>query len=120
MVVVLMVAEKPSLAESLARILSNNTSRSRKGFNGVCSVHEYKGSFLNHRNVHFKFTSVCGHVMASDFPQKYNNWDRVEPRELFYADVIKKEATPNHKMPDFLAKEVRMSPMANYYNRHIT
>lgn len=116
MVIVLMVAEKPSLADSLAKILSNNSYKSRKGFNGVCSVHEFKGSFLEHRNVLFKFTSVCGHILACDFPPKYNNWDRVEPRELFHANVIKKEANPNQKMPDFLAREVNCCLKFVYYD----
>lgn len=76
--IVFMVAEKPSLALSLAKILSNNTCTSRKGFNGACSIHEYKGKF-NGENVNFKMTSVCGHVYSCDFVGKYNNWDKVDP-----------------------------------------
>ncbi|XP_076061845.1 DNA topoisomerase 3-beta isoform X2 [Oratosquilla oratoria] len=75
---VFMVAEKPSLAQSLGEILSNKHCSSRKGFNGACSVHEWNGSFQN-QSVRFKMTSVCGHVMSMDFPGKYNNWDRVDP-----------------------------------------
>lgn len=52
------------------------------GFNGACSVHEWKGIFQN-QNVIFKMTSVCGHVMSLDFPVKYNNWDRVDPVSMF-------------------------------------
>lgn len=73
-----MVAEKPSLALSLAKILSNGSLSSRKGSNGACSIHEWNGSFKGER-VNFRMTSVCGHVMTSDFPPKYNNWDRVDP-----------------------------------------
>lgn len=36
------------------------------------------------RNVRYKMTSVCGHVNSLDFPAKYNNWDRVDPAELFF------------------------------------
>ena len=75
---VLMVAEKPSLAQSLAKILSNGQMTSRKGFNGACSIHEYTGRFHG-ENVRFKMTSVCGHVMSLDFTGKYNNWDKVDP-----------------------------------------
>lgn len=46
-------------------ILTGNMS-SRKGLNGVCSVHEYTGSFIG-QSAHFKMTSVCGHVMTLDF-----------------------------------------------------
>ena len=64
---VLMVAEKPSLAQSLAAILSNGSHHSRKGFNGACSVHEWTGPFNNFGQCKFKMTSVCGHVMSLDF-----------------------------------------------------
>lgn len=40
-----MVAEKPQLAQSLAKILSGGNLHSRKGFNGACSIHEYNGTF---------------------------------------------------------------------------
>uniref|UniRef100_A0A8C1VKJ1 DNA topoisomerase n=1 Tax=Cyprinus carpio TaxID=7962 RepID=A0A8C1VKJ1_CYPCA len=67
---VFMVAEKPSLAQSIAKILSKGSCSSRKGLNGACSVHEYTGSFMG-QNVRFKMTSVCGHVMSLDFIGKY-------------------------------------------------
>lgn len=54
-------------------------------------------------------TSVCGHVMSLDFPGKFNNWDRIDPAELFKCPTEKKEATPKLKMPDFLGKEARGS-----------
>ena len=77
---VLMVAEKPSLALSLAKILSSNSCTSRKGINGACSVHEYSSFFPEIREqCKFKFTSVCGHVMSLDFNSRYNNWDKVDP-----------------------------------------
>lgn len=80
MKVAFMVAEKPSLAQSVARILSHGQMGSRKGFNGACSVHEYTGQFPpTGEQVRYKFTSVCGHVMSLDFIGKYNNWDRVDP-----------------------------------------
>lgn len=75
---VFMVAEKPSLAASLAKILSNGSMTTRKGSNGACSVHEYRGKFQG-EPAFFKFTSVCGHVMTLDFTGKYNNWDKVDP-----------------------------------------
>lgn len=77
---VLMVAEKPSLAQSLAKILSHNHLTSRKGFNGACTIHEFKAKFPPMNELmNFKFTSVCGHVMGLDFTGKYNNWDKVDP-----------------------------------------
>ena len=103
---VLMVAEKPSLAQSIAKILSNGHMNSRKGFNGACSVHEFNGTFQGN-SVKFKMTSVCGHVMALDFHHKYNNWDAVDPVELFSAGTLKKEANPKLNMVKFLEHEAK-------------
>ncbi|KAM9360894.1 DNA topoisomerase 3-beta-1 [Symphorus nematophorus] len=104
---VLMVAEKPSLAQSIAKILSKGNCSSRKGLNGACSVHEYTGSFQG-QSVRFKMTSVCGHVMSLDFIGKYNNWDKVDPAELFSkAPTEKKEANPKLNMVKFLQVEAR-------------
>ncbi|XP_076113744.1 DNA topoisomerase 3-beta-1-like [Mytilus galloprovincialis] len=105
---VLMVAEKPSLAQSIAKLLSNGQMNSRKGSNGACSVHEYRGVFPpTGENVFFKMTSVCGHVYGLDFVGKYNSWDKVDPSELFTGPTHKKEATEKLRMPTFLSKEGR-------------
>ncbi|ALC49738.1 Top3beta [Drosophila busckii] len=103
---VLMVAEKPSLAASLAAILSNGRSVPRRG-NSSCSTHEWSGQFRNEGTVHFKMTSVCGHVMSLDFISKFNSWDKVDPVELFGCPTEKKECNPKQQMRSFLAQEAR-------------
>nr|CAB3267171.1 DNA topoisomerase 3-beta-1 [Phallusia mammillata] len=103
---VLMVAEKPSLALSIAKILSRGALNSRKGLSNACSVHEYSGKFQGDM-VLFKVTSVCGHVMALDFEGKYNNWEKVDPSELFLAPTYKKESNPKLNIIKFLEKEAR-------------
>lgn len=52
-------------------------------------------------------TSVCGHVMSLDFISKYNNWDRVDPIELFTCPTEKKEAMAKLRMPNFLSNEAK-------------
>ena len=42
---VLMVAEKPSFAQSIAEILYEKKCSTKKGFNGACSIHEWNGQF---------------------------------------------------------------------------
>ena len=84
MVVVLMVAEKPSLARSLAEILSRRQCHRRKSMCNACDVYEFDGSFppgdkRGGSHAKFKMTSVCGHVMSLDFIPKYNKWDQVDP-----------------------------------------
>lgn len=103
---VLMVAEKPSLAQSIAKILSNGKVTSRKGLSPACQVYEYLGTFIG-QAAKFKMTSVCGHVMSLDFKSQYNNWDAVEPGELFDAPTRKKEAMENLHIPKFLEAEAQ-------------
>uniref|UniRef100_A0A915M5C6 DNA topoisomerase n=1 Tax=Meloidogyne javanica TaxID=6303 RepID=A0A915M5C6_MELJA len=99
---VLMVAEKPILAESIARILSSGSCETRKGSNGACSISTYKGRF-NNLSAIFKVTSTCGHVMGVDFPGKFNAWHRTDPAELFNCPIEHIEANPKLRMPAFLA-----------------
>ena len=83
MVVVLMVAEKPSLARSLAEILSHKTCKRRKSSCSACDVYEFESNLPikggRPIGARFKMTSVCGHVMSLDFLPKYNNWDQTDP-----------------------------------------
>eukprot|EP00039_Didymoeca_costata_P016971 m.310406 g.310406 ORF g.310406 m.310406 type:complete len:847 (-) comp16476_c2_seq4:74-2614(-) len=99
---VLMVAEKPSLAASLANLLSDGHAVERK--TRPTAVHEYKGTFQGAAAL-FKFTSVMGHVMSIDFPAKFNNWDTVNPLELFQAPTLKSEANPKAHMCQHLRQE---------------
>lgn len=92
---VLMVAEKPSLARSLAEILSHKRCRRRKSACHACDVYEFEGSFppgdkRGGSAANFKMTSVCGHVMTLDFLPKYNKWDQVDPvsRHLGVMNVL--------------------------------
>lgn len=91
---VLNVAEKPSIAKSIAKILSNNSFNTRRG------PSKYNNNFdfiINNKNVpyltnnnsidiHMTVTSVSGHVMNYEFPSDYK-WGKVNPIELFNAPI---------------------------------
>uniref|UniRef100_A0A8B9K1F2 DNA topoisomerase n=1 Tax=Astyanax mexicanus TaxID=7994 RepID=A0A8B9K1F2_ASTMX len=80
---VLMVAEKPSLAQSIAKILSK---------------------VLNTLYTHTRI-SLCVCVILTG---KYNNWDKVDPAELLSkAPTEKKEANPKLSMVKFLQVEAK-------------
>ena len=89
MTIVLMVAEKPSIAEAIAKILAHGKTFNRRG--GKTPVFEFPGNFQG-RGVTFRVTSVIGHVFNTDFPSQYQNWDAVDPLTLFDAQVVKNEA----------------------------
>jgi len=100
---VLMVAEKPSIADVLARSLSGG--RSFKGDSRI-PLHEYRGTFMG-QDAAFSVTSVMGHVFrcgsaaahfelscallsfrscSIDFEPKWNrNWDEINPEDLYAA-----------------------------------
>lgn len=81
---VLMVAEKPSICTSIASALSRGNMESR---GRTPPVHEFQGHFLD-RPAFIRVTSVTGHVFSTDFPVKYQNWDTVDPFDLFQAPVV--------------------------------
>eukprot|EP00929_Paragymnodinium_shiwhaense_P013359 TRINITY_DN121220_c0_g1_i1.p1 TRINITY_DN121220_c0_g1~~TRINITY_DN121220_c0_g1_i1.p1 ORF type:complete len:858 (+),score=186.81 TRINITY_DN121220_c0_g1_i1:105-2678(+) len=100
---VIMVAEKPSIAKTLAEALCRGGRPSeRKGVS--LSVYEYEGDFYGQR-AWFKVTSVAGHVYEINFPNEMNNWDKVDPLQLYAAKTIKQESNPKLQMPRHLSKE---------------
>lgn len=103
---ILMVAEKPSIAETLAKALSRGKYSSRKGVSPAVQVHEFVGTFQGHAAA-IKITSVAGHVYTTDFPPQYQNWDRTDPVTLFDAEVIKEEANSKTRLPAHLRAEAK-------------
>jgi DNA topoisomerase-3 len=83
-ITVLMVAEKPSICTSIAHALNKGNMETR---GRSPPVHEFQGLFLN-KPALIRVTSVTGHVFSLDFPAKYQNWDSVDPLELFDAPTV--------------------------------
>ncbi|KAG7995301.1 hypothetical protein I3843_01G102700 [Carya illinoinensis] len=100
---VLMVAEKPSIALSIASALSRGQMSTRKG---STDVHEFDGMFRGF-HAHFKVTSVIGHVFSVDFPVTYQDWKVTDPSDLFYAPIIKAESNPKAHICRHLNQEAR-------------
>ena len=101
-----MVAEKPSIAQTIADALSDNKATKRKGRSPVCPVFDYEGKICG-KNAQFRVTSVAGHIYNRDFPAKYSSWEKTDPVELFNAETIKKEANSKMKLIYHLAAEAR-------------
>lgn len=86
---VLMVAEKPSICTSIAQALCKGKMETH---GRSPPVHEFSGSFRG-QSATIRVTSVTGHMFSLDFPSKYQNWDAINPLELFSAPTIHSEAS---------------------------
>ncbi|KAI8047962.1 DNA topoisomerase [Gilbertella persicaria] len=95
---VLMVAEKPSLAEALSKLLAPGGQFTTHKH--ATSIHEWKDNFQN-EPAEYRFTSVTGHVYGLDFTEKYNSWS-IDPVKLFDAETIKQESNPKMRLTQHL------------------
>ena len=94
--IILHVAEKPSIASSIAKALSQGSSHMEKS--GMCPVHRFTTTNLtfpghpkgDKLRLQHRVTSVVGHVFSVDFGKEFQSWDAVDPAELFAAPIIKK------------------------------
>ncbi|BGP25078.1 DNA topoisomerase [Rhodotorula toruloides] len=85
----LCVAEKPSVAKSIAQILSGGqfttrTSRKPQWIKNY-SFSYRQGQQGGHSD--FTVTSVAGHLTSSDFDDQYRKWHSCDPRDLFDAGI---------------------------------
>lgn len=79
----LIICEKNIAAQRIALILSNNTHK-RRSVAGAQVLEFSLGAdqcFV---------LGLRGHIIELDYPDKYNNWDAVAPKDLVYAKPEKK------------------------------
>ncbi len=102
--VVLMVAEKPSIAQTEANALAGGQHvAKRKGVSPVAPVYEFRGAFRGYA-ANYRVTSTVGHMWSLDFPREYNDVNKVEPAALFDAPTQQME-DPCPRMSAHLAHE---------------
>ncbi|WP_415487691.1 DNA topoisomerase I [Candidatus Hikarchaeum yamanae] len=75
----LIVSEKEIAAKRVAEILSDKSAKVKK-INKI-NVYEWDGA---------KCMGLSGHVVGVDFPKKYSDWNKIDPKELIEAEIIKK------------------------------
>ena len=88
MVLVLHVAEKPSIATSIATALSQGDEMEHRGRSPPSFEFHGGAPFRNVGLVTHRVTSVTGHIFSTDFPAAYQNWDSTDPLDLFEAPVL--------------------------------
>ncbi len=79
----LIISEKNHAAQRIALILSNNTQKRR--FVAGVPVFEFACGGAD-----CIVMGLRGHIVELDYPDKYNNWDAVAPKDLIYAKPEKK------------------------------
>ncbi|KAK9293223.1 hypothetical protein L1049_021213 [Liquidambar formosana] len=86
---VLNVAEKPSVAKSVAGILSRNQGLIvRHGRSRYNRVFEFSYA-IRGQPCQMLFTSVTGHLMEIDFDDRYRKWHSCDPADLYHAPLRK-------------------------------
>lgn len=93
---VLNVAEKPSVAKEISRVLSKGSYQNIQSDSKYNPVHTFPYQIQN-RSCQMLFTSVTGHIMGLEFPIQYKNWKQTDPTILLSpseAQVLKK-VTPD-------------------------
>ena len=87
---VLLVAEKPSIAKTVAQHLSGNQ----------LTVHNTTNRYVKNYDFTFRFppslggecnatmTSVIGHIMHHDFEQRTRKWNSCPPAQLFDSQTV--------------------------------
>ena len=78
----LIISEKANTAKKIAQFLSEG------------SVKEGKHRSVPHHTFQWKgeetvSVGLKGHVLNPEFPEEYSNWQKVEPRELIGAEILK-------------------------------
>ena len=101
---ILMVAEKPSSALSIASTLSDGHMSTRRS---SIEVHEFNGTFRG-SNAQYKATSVIDMFFSVDFPAKYQDWTIVDPLDFFQAPIHKAESNPKAHICRRLSQEARV------------
>ena len=108
---VLMVAEKPSIAKSIADALSGpNGPRQRRGISRALPVYEFTtdkfapaakdplNSDRNNSHVVCVVTSVVGHIFSLGFAPSSGDNQKLDPVEFFDMPVVKKEEASTGKL----------------------
>ena len=83
-----MIAEKPSIARTITKILSNNHYKDFSEENDWC-LYEFDGRFKESR-AHFVVSSVAGHMYQTEFLRMHQNFD-MDPCDLFDVQTVKTE-----------------------------
>lgn len=84
---ILCVAEKPSIAKSVANILGSRVT-TRNSQNKYIKNYDFSCFLEPWGHCQLTMTSVLGHLMSVEFPPEYRAWKSCSPHQLFHAPVV--------------------------------
>jgi DNA topoisomerase-3 len=88
---VLNVAEKPSIAKSIALYLSDGNSRNEQSYSKFNPIYHFTRDFQGSKDCEIKVTSVTGHIQEIHFHERYKNWSTNDPLVLIQsAEILKR------------------------------
>ncbi|KAJ1026722.1 hypothetical protein NDA16_002320 [Ustilago loliicola] len=86
---ILCVAEKPSIAKSIANILARGHPSNRPGKDKYCRNYDFQYRMPGVQGmVDMTMTSVRGHLTEADFGPQHKGWRSCQPADLFEAPII--------------------------------
>jgi DNA topoisomerase-1 len=85
---ILVISEKSNAAARIAYILSNATTK-RKNMGGV-QVFEF-----NREGDEYWVVGLRGHIIEIDYPEEFNDWNAIDPKQLVYAVPEKRVMAKN-------------------------
>jgi len=80
---VLIICEKNNAAQRIANILSHG--KAKRTSHKKVPVYDYEVGKIS-----FTVVGLKGHILSLDFPEGYNNWQRVHPSELVHVEPLKR------------------------------
>jgi DNA topoisomerase-1 len=78
----LIVTEKDTTAKRIAAILADGKVKEEKSFK--FPVYGFKNGKVESHCIGLK-----GHILKVDYPEEYNNWQKVRPADLIDAEIVK-------------------------------
>ncbi|ODV59963.1 DNA topoisomerase 3 [Ascoidea rubescens DSM 1968] len=107
---VLCVAEKNSIALSVARILGGGNVKTRSSTYKYVKNYDFTFDFKDgNGRSNVTMTAVSGHLYSHDFPSQYKSWDTITASKLFEAQIYEKATSDSAKIIQNIIKEAASS-----------
>ena len=105
---ILGVAEKPSVAKELAKILTGGENyQSRQGHSNYNKIFDVPSCMFKDSQCTMNMTSVTGHMMGIEFPDQVSNWSTTNPLDLFDVPLVKRVKKESENIEKTLKEEAK-------------